>query len=52
VQKVKIEVQGEIIQQLKETVLEQSKLLNQLQVQLQILQNQPQVSIQQSNREY
>jgi len=45
VQKVKIEVQGEIIQKLKETVLEQRKLLNQLQVQLQILQNQPQVSI-------
>ena len=46
VQKVKTEVQGEIIQQLKEKVLEQNKQLNQIQVQLQILQNQPQVSVQ------
>lgn len=44
-QEVKIDVQEELVQQLKDTVLEQNKQLNQLQIQLQILQSQPQVRV-------
>lgn len=42
--KVKTDVQADMLQQLKETIFEQSKQLNQLQLQLQTTQSQPQVS--------